>query len=150
MPSSSRCRPRVSPLTLCLSSLCLISSLRRQCVSYVMHGTGKGLKEVRKFLPLTLFGYQAFKNKFFKRLFIRTRVIGLLYPPRQLYRVFTWNKSAVITMLGFTLKCKDGESHAQSRDSVVIYLLECYGYFDNDLINSNHNQAEANLTGCSC
>ena len=30
-------------------------------------------------------------------------------------------------MLGFTLKCKDGKSHAQIRNNVVIYLLECYG-----------------------
>ena len=36
-------------------------------------------------------------------------------------------------MLGFTLKCKDGESPAQSRENVVICLLECHGrYFDND------------------
>ena len=36
-------------------------------------------------------------------------------------------------MLGFTLKYKDGKFHAQIRDNVVIYLLECYGsYFDND------------------
>ena len=36
-------------------------------------------------------------------------------------------------MLGFTLKCKDGESPAQIRDNVVIYLVKCYGrYFDND------------------
>ena len=36
-------------------------------------------------------------------------------------------------MLGFTLKCKDGESHVQIRDNVVIYLLKCYGCnFDND------------------
>ena len=26
-------------------------------------------------------------------------------------------------MLGFTLKCKDGELHAQIRDRVVIYLI---------------------------
>ena len=36
-------------------------------------------------------------------------------------------------MLGFILKCKDGESCAQIRDNVVIYILERYGrYFDND------------------
>ena len=36
-------------------------------------------------------------------------------------------------MLGFTQECKDGESRAQIRENVVIYLLECYGrYFDND------------------
>ena len=33
----------------------------------------------------------------------------------------------------FTLTRKDGESRAQIRDNVVIYLLECYGrYFDNN------------------
>ena len=42
-------------------------------------------------------------------------------------------KRTVIMMLGFILKCKDGESRAQIRDNVVIYLLECYGhYFDNN------------------
>ena len=36
-------------------------------------------------------------------------------------------------MLGFTPKCKDGGSHGQLRDNVVIYLLEYHGrYFGND------------------
>ena len=36
-------------------------------------------------------------------------------------------------ILEFTLKCKDGESHAQIRDNVVIYVLKCYcRHFDND------------------
>ena len=36
-------------------------------------------------------------------------------------------------MLGFSLKCKDGEWQAQIRDNVVVYVLECYSrYFDNN------------------
>ena len=43
------------------------------------------------------------------------------------------------------------ESHAQTRDNIVIYLLKCYGrYFDNDENNSSHKHAEVNSAGCSC
>ena len=42
-------------LTLCLSSLCLMLLLTVQCVSYVMHGTGKGLNKLKSHSSKTKF-----------------------------------------------------------------------------------------------
>ena len=38
---------------------------------------------------------------------------------------YLYGRSTVIMMLEFTLNCKDGESQAQVRYNVVIYLLKC-------------------------
>ena len=56
---------------------------------------------------------------------------GITLPPRNNFVDCLYERSALIMMLGFTLKCKDDKSHDQISDNVVIYLLKCYGrYFD--------------------